>query len=150
MQKIRWPIILTEVTPVNVQMMKIGSLSMSQGQADLLKHAKSEAMDTLRQIHYAAHSCGLAKNGASTSPASPLLPPYPRLLGALHTIPETDYHSTDTNTLHWYIDIYIQYTPSERQRERERGRERDRTGDLGKVGTKQWLQGHRDRGSKKR
>ncbi|GAA6076670.1 inactive phospholipase C-like protein 2, partial [Tachysurus ichikawai] len=70
------------------------------GQADLLKHAKSEAMDTLRQINYAAHSCGLAKNGASTSPASPLLPPYPRSLGALHTIPETDYPTTDTNTLH--------------------------------------------------
>lgn len=73
---------------------------MSQGQADLLKHAKSEAMDTLRQIHYAAQSCGLAKNGASTSPSSPLLPPYPRPLGALHTIPETDYPPTDTNTLH--------------------------------------------------
>ncbi|XP_017308381.1 inactive phospholipase C-like protein 2 isoform X1 [Ictalurus punctatus] len=76
------------------------NITVLKGQADLLKHAKSEAMDTLRQIHYAAHSCGLAKNGASTSPASPLLPPYPRLLGALHTIPETDYHSTDTNTLH--------------------------------------------------
>lgn len=42
-------------------------LSASQGQADLLKHAKSEALDTLRQIHCAAQSCGLSKNGA-TSP----------------------------------------------------------------------------------
>ncbi|KAI2666380.1 Inactive phospholipase C-like protein 1 [Labeo rohita] len=64
------------------------------GQADLLKHAKGEAVDTLRQIHCAAHSCGLAKNGASTSPASPLLPPHAR---PLHTIHETE---PDNSTLH--------------------------------------------------
>lgn len=39
---------------------------VSQGQADLLKHAKSEALDTLRQIHCAAQSCGLSKNGAAS------------------------------------------------------------------------------------
>lgn len=49
------------------------SLSHSQGQADLLKHAKSEALDTLRQIHCAAQSCGLSKNGA----ASPQLQHHP-------------------------------------------------------------------------
>lgn len=48
-------------------------LSQSQGQADLLKHAKSEALDTLRQIHCAAQSCGLSKNGA----ASPQLQHHP-------------------------------------------------------------------------
>lgn len=69
--------------------------SFSQGQADLLKHANGEALDTLRQIHCAAHSCGLAKNGASTSPASPLLPPHAR---PLHTIHENE---TDNTTLHW-------------------------------------------------
>ena len=38
----------------------------SQGQADLLKHAKSEALDTLRQIHCAAQSCGLSKSEAAS------------------------------------------------------------------------------------
>lgn len=49
------------------------SLSHPQGQADLLKHAKNEALDTLRQIHCAAQSCGLSKNGA----ASPQLQHHP-------------------------------------------------------------------------
>lgn len=49
-------------------------LLQCQGQADLLKHAKSEALDTLRQIHYAAQSCGLNKNGA----ASPQLQHHPQ------------------------------------------------------------------------
>uniref|UniRef100_A0A8C5D1W8 Phosphoinositide phospholipase C n=1 Tax=Gouania willdenowi TaxID=441366 RepID=A0A8C5D1W8_GOUWI len=44
-----------------------------QGQADLLKHAKSEGLDTLRQIHCAAQSCGLSKNG----PSSPQLQHHP-------------------------------------------------------------------------
>ncbi|XP_056309228.1 LOW QUALITY PROTEIN: inactive phospholipase C-like protein 2 [Danio aesculapii] len=71
------------------------NITVLKGQADLLKHAKGEAMDTLRQIHCAAHSSGLAKNGASTSPASPLLPPlHPR---PLHTIHETE---SDSTTLH--------------------------------------------------
>lgn len=43
------------------------NITVLKGQADLLKHAKSEALDTLRQIHCAAQSCGLSKNGA-TSP----------------------------------------------------------------------------------
>ncbi|KAL4657778.1 inactive phospholipase C-like protein 2 [Arapaima gigas] len=39
------------------------NITVLKGQADLLKHAKDEALDTLRQIHYAAQSCGLSKNG---------------------------------------------------------------------------------------
>ncbi|XP_026058485.1 inactive phospholipase C-like protein 2 isoform X1 [Carassius auratus] len=70
------------------------NITVLKGQADLLKHAKGEAVDTLRQIHCAAHSCGLAKSGASTSPASPLLPPHAR---PLHTIHETE---PDNTTLH--------------------------------------------------
>ncbi|CAG02824.1 unnamed protein product, partial [Tetraodon nigroviridis] len=38
------------------------NITVLKGQADLLKHAKSEALDTLRQIHCAAQSCGLSKN----------------------------------------------------------------------------------------
>ncbi|XP_014877346.1 inactive phospholipase C-like protein 2 [Poecilia latipinna] len=49
------------------------NITVLKGQADLLKHAKSEALDTLRQIHCAAQSCGLSKNGA----ASPQLPHHP-------------------------------------------------------------------------
>uniref|UniRef100_A0AAV2KJW1 Uncharacterized protein n=1 Tax=Knipowitschia caucasica TaxID=637954 RepID=A0AAV2KJW1_KNICA len=49
------------------------NITVLKGQADLLKHAKSEALDTLRQIHCAAQSCGLSKNGS----ASPQLPHHP-------------------------------------------------------------------------
>uniref|UniRef100_A0A3Q3BAU6 Phosphoinositide phospholipase C n=1 Tax=Kryptolebias marmoratus TaxID=37003 RepID=A0A3Q3BAU6_KRYMA len=42
------------------------NITVLKGQADLLKHAKSEALDTLRQIHCAAQSCGLSKNGAAS------------------------------------------------------------------------------------
>ncbi|MEQ2231658.1 hypothetical protein ILYODFUR_002848 [Ilyodon furcidens] len=49
------------------------NITVLKGQADLLKHAKNEALDTLRQIHCAAQSCGLSKNGA----ASPQLPHHP-------------------------------------------------------------------------
>ncbi|XP_064177877.1 inactive phospholipase C-like protein 2 [Anguilla rostrata] len=48
------------------------NITVLKGQADLLKHAKNEALDTLRQIHYAAQSCGLSKNGATSSPPEPL------------------------------------------------------------------------------
>ncbi|XP_061702461.1 inactive phospholipase C-like protein 2 [Syngnathoides biaculeatus] len=63
------------------------NITVLKGQADLLKHAKSEALDTLRQIHCAAQSCGLSKNGASSpqpqhhplqnQAKSPLQPPPP-------------------------------------------------------------------------
>lgn len=63
-----------DIWTYGVVVLKLSFLSVSppQGQADLLKHAKSEALDTLRQIHCAAQSCGLSKNGA----ASPQLQPH--------------------------------------------------------------------------
>ncbi|XP_051774791.1 inactive phospholipase C-like protein 2 [Erpetoichthys calabaricus] len=42
------------------------NITVLKGQADLLKHAKNEALDTLRQIHNAAQSCGLSKNGSAS------------------------------------------------------------------------------------
>ncbi|XP_061159867.1 inactive phospholipase C-like protein 2 [Syngnathus typhle] len=51
------------------------NITVLKGQADLLKHAKSEALDTFRQIHCAAQSCGLSKNGAA-SPQLQHHPPY--------------------------------------------------------------------------
>lgn len=47
-------------------LLTVASCTDSQGQADLLKHAKSEALDTLRQIHCAAQSCGLTKTEAAS------------------------------------------------------------------------------------
>lgn len=38
--------------------------SSLQGQADLLKHARSEVQENLKQIHYAALTCNLSKGGA--------------------------------------------------------------------------------------
>lgn len=35
-----------------------------QGQADLLKHARSEVQENLKQIHYSALTCNLSKGGA--------------------------------------------------------------------------------------
>ncbi|XP_031422621.1 inactive phospholipase C-like protein 2 [Clupea harengus] len=101
------------------------NITVLKGQADLLKHAKSEAVDTLRQIHCAALSCGLVKNGAAatatppapahataaSSPASPLpsplLPPPPSphvlhlpRLAPLHTIPESEAANHDHSAAH--------------------------------------------------
>lgn len=39
----------------------------SQGQADLLKYAKNETVENLKQIHYAAVSCGLSKPGTENA-----------------------------------------------------------------------------------
>ncbi|XP_076851663.1 inactive phospholipase C-like protein 2 isoform X1 [Brachyhypopomus gauderio] len=50
------------------------NITVLKGQADLLKHAKREALDTLRQINCAAHSCGLAKNGSATLPTQNVPP----------------------------------------------------------------------------
>lgn len=61
-----------------------------QGQADLLKHAKLEALDTLRQIHQAAQSCGLRKNEASVTASSPELPRPHAHAPALDAIPESE------------------------------------------------------------
>lgn len=38
-----------------------------QGQADLLKYAKNETVENLKQIHYAAVSCGLNKPGTENA-----------------------------------------------------------------------------------
>lgn len=38
-----------------------------QGQAELLKHARSEVQENLKQIHYAALTCKLSKGSDSKS-----------------------------------------------------------------------------------
>lgn len=43
--------------------------ALFQGQADLLKYAKNETLENLKQIHYAAVSCGLNKPGTENSEA---------------------------------------------------------------------------------
>lgn len=40
------------------------SVFTPQGQADLLKHARTEVQENLKQIHYAALTCNLSKGGA--------------------------------------------------------------------------------------
>ncbi|KAL0171279.1 hypothetical protein M9458_031590, partial [Cirrhinus mrigala] len=37
------------------------------GQADLLKHARAEVLENLKQIHYAALTCNLVKGGTGPS-----------------------------------------------------------------------------------
>ncbi|XP_033911421.3 inactive phospholipase C-like protein 2 isoform X3 [Acipenser ruthenus] len=66
------------------------SITVLKGQADLLKHAKNEALDTLRQIHYAAQSCGLSKNGSAS-------PDLLRTRPGLEPIPETE-NGSDTGS----------------------------------------------------
>ncbi|KAJ0066572.1 hypothetical protein NL108_015110 [Boleophthalmus pectinirostris] len=39
------------------------NITILKGQADLLKHAKSEVQENLKQIHYAALTCSLTKGG---------------------------------------------------------------------------------------
>lgn len=39
----------------------------SQGQVELLKHARSEVLENLKQIHYAALTCKLSKGGQTIS-----------------------------------------------------------------------------------
>lgn len=41
-----------------------------QGQADLLKHARAEVLENLKQVHYAALTCNLAKGATSSSSES--------------------------------------------------------------------------------
>lgn len=41
-----------------------------QGQADLLKHARAEVLENLKQVHYAALTCDLAKGVTSSSSES--------------------------------------------------------------------------------
>lgn len=39
------------------------NITILKGQADLLKHARSEVQENLKQIHYAALTCNLSKGG---------------------------------------------------------------------------------------
>ncbi|XP_072105166.1 inactive phospholipase C-like protein 2 isoform X1 [Mobula birostris] len=59
------------------------NITVLKGQADLLKHAKNEALDNLRQIHYAAQSCGISKSHLSS-------PDQLQSRGALESIPESE------------------------------------------------------------
>uniref|UniRef100_W5LTY5 Phosphoinositide phospholipase C n=1 Tax=Astyanax mexicanus TaxID=7994 RepID=W5LTY5_ASTMX len=45
-------------------------LQVQKGQADLLKHAKAEVLENLKQIHYAALTCNLAKGGSAATPSA--------------------------------------------------------------------------------
>ncbi|KAG1925261.1 inactive phospholipase C-like protein [Pimephales promelas] len=40
------------------------NITILKGQADLLKHARAEVLENLKQIHYAALTCNLSKGGA--------------------------------------------------------------------------------------
>ncbi|XP_013911986.1 PREDICTED: inactive phospholipase C-like protein 2 [Thamnophis sirtalis] len=59
------------------------NITVLKGQADLLKHSKAEALDTLWQIHNAAQSCGIGRNGAAS-------PDLFRNRAALDPIPEAE------------------------------------------------------------
>ncbi|XP_036395418.1 inactive phospholipase C-like protein 2 [Megalops cyprinoides] len=43
------------------------NITILKGQADLLKHAKNEVLENLKQIHYAALTCNLCKGGAGAT-----------------------------------------------------------------------------------
>lgn len=45
------------------------NITILKGQADLLKYAKNETLENLKQIHFAAVSCGLNKPGTENSEA---------------------------------------------------------------------------------
>ncbi|NXL59150.1 PLCL2 protein, partial [Chordeiles acutipennis] len=51
------------------------NITVLKGQADLLKHAKAEALDNLWQIHNAGQSCGIGRNGSTSPEPSRLRPP---------------------------------------------------------------------------
>ncbi|CAL1612290.1 unnamed protein product [Knipowitschia caucasica] len=42
------------------------NITILKGQADLLKHARSEVQENLKQIHYAALTCSLTKGGSQS------------------------------------------------------------------------------------
>uniref|UniRef100_A0A3B4DH54 Phosphoinositide phospholipase C n=1 Tax=Pygocentrus nattereri TaxID=42514 RepID=A0A3B4DH54_PYGNA len=46
------------------------NITILKGQADLLKHARAEVLENLKQVHYAALTCNLAKGGPSTTPST--------------------------------------------------------------------------------
>lgn len=59
------------------------NITVLKGQADLLKHAKAEALDNLWQIHNAGQSCGIGRNGLASPEPS-------RLRAPLEPIPEAE------------------------------------------------------------
>ncbi|XP_029428603.1 inactive phospholipase C-like protein 2 isoform X2 [Rhinatrema bivittatum] len=59
------------------------NITVLKGQADLLKQAKHEALDNLRQIHYTGQSCGIGKNSSAS-------PDLFRLRTTLEPIPEAE------------------------------------------------------------
>ncbi|KAL8176024.1 UNVERIFIED_CONTAM: hypothetical protein K2H54_018520 [Gekko kuhli] len=67
------------------------NITVLKGQADLLKHSKAEALDTLWQIHNAAQSCGIGRNGAAS-------PDLFRGRAVLDPIPETEGGGSDTGS----------------------------------------------------
>ncbi|KAI2654886.1 Inactive phospholipase C-like protein 2 [Labeo rohita] len=46
------------------------NITILKGQADLLKHARAEVLENLKQIHYAALTCNLVKGGTGPSSGS--------------------------------------------------------------------------------
>ncbi|KAL6462167.1 hypothetical protein MHYP_G00285890 [Metynnis hypsauchen] len=46
------------------------NITILKGQADLLKHARAEVLENLKQVHYAALTCNLAKGGPSATPST--------------------------------------------------------------------------------
>ncbi|XP_053554996.1 inactive phospholipase C-like protein 2 isoform X2 [Bombina bombina] len=66
------------------------NITVLKGQADLLKHAKNEAVDHVRQIHHAGQSSGISR---SSSPS----PDVYRTRGTLEHITEADSGSSTTS-----------------------------------------------------
>uniref|UniRef100_A0A8C1TGJ8 Phosphoinositide phospholipase C n=1 Tax=Cyprinus carpio TaxID=7962 RepID=A0A8C1TGJ8_CYPCA len=60
------------------------NITILKGQADLLKHARAEVLENVKQIHYAALTCNLAKGGARPSSVSGS-----KVRRSLDAIPET-------------------------------------------------------------
>ncbi|MBN3274585.1 PLCL2 protein, partial [Polyodon spathula] len=46
------------------------NITILKGQADLLKHAKNEVLENLKQIHYAALTCDLSKLSIGSTESS--------------------------------------------------------------------------------
>lgn len=64
-----------------------------QGQAELLKHARSEVLENVKQIHYAALTCKLSKGGqpvGSDSKSRPSLEAIPEKATAEDELTDED------------------------------------------------------------
>ncbi|KAG7257725.1 hypothetical protein CRUP_011442 [Coryphaenoides rupestris] len=64
------------------------NITILKGQADLLKHARNEVQENLKQIHYAALTSNLSKGGPAQSSGSSGSTEAKNGRGALHVIPE--------------------------------------------------------------